>query len=163
MHQETSALAKESIDIPAGKKPSSSSSSGTSLKHMKQVKVEITKRQGSHMTPSRSAVLSITKGPTILEGKMLSRDPGTSQQTIKKHTAQATGKPDSLVVSALKVMCCCIGVKSHLPEEDKEEKGLRHHSTSSMCDQPNDDVVHCMCGSDIDEGFMIQVLRSGTV
>ena len=41
---------------------------------------------------------------------------------------------------------------------DEVGKGSRRHSASSAGSDPQgDDVVHCKCGSDVDEGFMIQV------
>lgn len=36
------------------------------------------------------------------------------------------------------------------------EEGAGRRDRISLSDQPSDDVVHCMCGSDVDEGFMIQ-------
>ena len=50
--------------------------------------------------------------------------------------------------------CVCLGGRSH----QLEDRSLHHRSSRDRDnDHSSDDVVHCLCGSDIDEGFMIQV------
>lgn len=47
-------------------------------------------------------------------------------------------------------------VKSDQLEKEEEDVPGQSVVPSTTDGQPSNDVVHCICGSDIDEGFMIQ-------
>ena len=97
------------------------------LKQMKQLKIEISKK---HSDPSAGKAANSNKHPA--------KPPdGKGEATATKKPTQRTEEGGG--------------------EGEKAVTKLRYRSPSGIGGDSGDDVVHCLCGSDVDEGFMIQV------